>query len=84
MSKEFIQMTILLRLVIFITFLFPKCSLFLILLLNSQDVLENDQLKLDNMFRFSLMQDIVKVRSKFKGRGIIPDDINNTRFMRLS
>jgi len=27
-----------------------------------QDVLENEQVKLDNMFKFSLMQDIVRVR----------------------
>jgi len=27
-----------------------------------QDVLENEQMKLDNMFKFSLMQDIVRVR----------------------
>jgi len=26
-----------------------------------QDVLENEQVKLDNMFKFSLMQDIVRV-----------------------
>jgi len=28
-----------------------------------QDVLENEQVKLDNMFKFSLMQDIVRVRA---------------------
>ena len=28
-----------------------------------QDVLENEQVKLDNMFKFSLMQDIVRVCS---------------------
>ena len=27
-----------------------------------QDVLENEQIKLDTMFKFSLMQDIVRVR----------------------
>ena len=28
-----------------------------------QDVLENDQIKLDHMFKFSLIQDIVRVRT---------------------
>ena len=28
-----------------------------------QDVLENEQIKLDTMFKFSLMQDIVRVSS---------------------
>lgn len=27
-----------------------------------QDILENDQFKLDSMFRYSLMHDIIKVR----------------------
>jgi len=31
------------------------------LLLRQQDVLENDQIKLDSMFKFSLIQDIVRV-----------------------
>ncbi len=29
--------------------------------LSFQDVLENEQIKLDSMFKFSLMQDIVRV-----------------------
>ncbi len=30
-----------------------------------QDVLENEQIKLDSMFKFSLMQDIVRVGTYF-------------------
>lgn len=44
------------KIIRFVTEYCPKGSL--------QDILENDQFKLDWMFKFSLMQDIVRVSTK--------------------
>lgn len=35
------------------------------IVLSSQDILENDSIELDEMFKFSLLYDLVKVRLKF-------------------